>query len=413
MSPHPAPLAIPEAFTMDDSAFAEQNSNRRQRTSRLFYLLCILIAFLSVAVLAVLLISIGVQGGTRLTWGLLTHPHSELNPESAGMGPAIIGSFCVLAVCAMFAIPLGIATALFLEEFKPKRKWLGTFRGFVQLNIANLAGVPSIVYGLLGLSAFVYMFNIFGQIQVNESTAWVISGEQRYYQVMTLKMGQTVLVPQTDYEQTTIKITEPTDGLDAKGNPIQIAVWQPGTPKPQDPDVQRVTVKRGASGGTYSDRSWYFFRLPFGPSFLAAGLTLGLVVLPIVIISSQESLRAVSPALREASAGLGATTWQTTRQVSLPAALPGILTGVILAMGRAIGEAAPILVVLGAAIAKDSGPKHLMDDAVTMPLTIFYWAGKEQAVYQQLAAAGIIVLLVVLLLLNGVAIYLRQKMQQV
>ncbi|MEM9644850.1 MAG: ABC transporter permease subunit, partial [Planctomycetota bacterium] len=146
--------------------------------------------------------------------------------------------------------------------------------------------------------------------------------------------------------------------------------------------------------------------------FLAGGLTLGLVILPIVIISSQEALRGVPLALREASSGLGATTWQTTRFVSLPAAVPGILTGVILAMGRAIGEAAPILIVLGAAIAKDSGPKHLMDNAVTMPLLIFDWAGRQQASFQQLAAAAIIVLLVVLLMLNGVAIYLRQRIQQ-
>jgi phosphate transport system permease protein len=406
-------VMLPEAFSIDNAESARRNSNRRQRLSRWFYFLCVVIAFLSVLVLLVLLTSIGFQGGSRLGASLLTNPHSELEPETAGMGPAIIGSCFVLAVCALMAIPLGIATALFLEEFRPKNKWLRILHGFIQLNIANLAGVPSIVYGLMGLTSFVYMFNVFGQIQVNQSTAWVIAGEDRYYQLMSLVPGQTLLVPQVDSTRPTLKVSGPLSGFDSNGNPVAIEVWTPGTPKPTDKSVLRRTVKKGASGGSLSQRKWYFFQLPFGPSFLAAGLTLGLVILPIVIISSQESLRAVSPALREASAGLGATTWQTTQNVCIPAAMPGILTGVILAMGRAIGEAAPILIVLGSAISKDSGPKHLMDDAVTMPLTIYYWAGKEQEVYQQLAAAGIIVLLVVLLIFNGVAIFLRQKMQQI
>ncbi|MEP0344692.1 PstA family ABC transporter permease, partial [Rhodopirellula bahusiensis] len=151
--------------------------------------------------------------------------------------------------------------------------------------------------------------------------------------------------------------------------------------------------------------------LPFGKSFLAAGLTLSLVILPIVIIASQEALRGVAPSLREASFGLGSTKWQTVRHVSLPAAMPGIMTGAILAMGRAIGEAAPILVVLGAAVAKNSGPQNLMDNVVTMPVLIFNWAGRQQAAYQELAAAAIIVLLAVLLLMNSAAIYLRQKMR--
>ncbi len=406
------PKPVPAALQNPDAAAQSRNSDRRQRNSRLFYWLCILIACLSVLVLGVLLLSIGVQGGHRLTPTLLTSAHSELNPEVAGMWPSIVGSFFVLLVCAAFAIPLGIATAVFLEEFQPKSAWLNMARGFIQLNIANLAGVPSIVYGLLGLSAFVYMFNVFGQIQVNESTAWVIAGEQRFYQVRSLETGQIVLIPQSDPTQSKITITGPIRGVDAAGNPVDIEVWEPGTPRPTDSEIKRRTVRLGATGGAYSERSWYFFRLPLGPSFLAGGLTLGLVILPIVIISSQESLRAVSPALREASSGLGATTWQTVRFVSLPVAVPGILTGVILAMGRAIGEAAPVLIVLGAAISKDSGPQNLMDNVVTMPLLIFDWAGRQQATFQELAAAAIIVLLVALLLLNGAAIYLRQKMQQ-
>jgi phosphate transport system permease protein len=171
-------------------------------------------------------------------------------------------------------------------------------------------------------------------------------------------------------------------------------------------------VRAGAIGATVTEKEWYYFRLPFDKSFLSGGLTLALVILPIIIIAAQESLRGVPPSLREASMGLGATTWQTVRDVSLPAALPGIMTGAILAMGRAIGEAAPILVVLGAAVAKSTGPQHLMDDAVTMPVLIFNWAGRQQDEFKELSAAAIIVLLVVLLVMNSTAIYIRQKVQK-
>lgn len=388
------------------------NSRRRKRFSQLFYLCCVMISLLSVVVLAVLLISIAVQGQSRLTWGLLSGVHSELDPESAGMWPAIIGSISILAICALSALPLGIGTAIFLEEFKPTAKPLRWLHGFIQLNIANLAGVPSIVYGLLGLSLFVFMFNIFGQIQVNQSDGVELMGVQRFYQVLTLAgEGHTVLIPQTDLSQPKITINGPMAAVDTDGNAFEIDVWQPGTPKPTDPDIRRRTVRAGRVGGSYAKTHWNYFRLPFGRSFLAAGLTLSLVILPIVIIASQEALRSVAPSLREASYGLGATTWQTVRHVCLPAALPGILTGSILAMGRAIGEAAPVLVVLGATVAKNTGPNHLMDNVVTMPVLIFNWAGRQQATFQQLAAAAIIVLLVVLLLMNSVAIYLRQRMR--
>jgi phosphate transport system permease protein len=307
---------------------------------------------------------------------------------------------------------LGVGTAVFLEEFKPTHRVLRMIHGFVQLNISNLAGVPSIVYGLLGLTVFVYMFNVFGQIQVNESRGWEIMGGEHLYQVLTLEPGHVVFLEQTDPDQKTVTIEEPFVGRDAEGEPVEIAIWQPGTPKPQDPAVRRTMVRAGATGATITRKAWYYFRLPFDKSFLAGGLTLALVILPIIIIASQESLRGVSPSLREASLGLGATTWQTVRDVSLPAALPGIMTGAILAMGRAIGEAAPILVVLGATVAKTTGPQHLMDNAVTMPVLIFNWAGRQQDEFKELSAAAIIVLLVVLLVLNSTAIFIRQKVQQ-
>lgn len=407
---------VPESIRQGSAATkaSTDNSNRRRRRSRLFYLLCVLISLLSVVVLVVLLISIVYQGHSRLTPGLLKGSHSALAPETSGMYPAIIGSISICAICAVAALPLGIGTAIFLEEFKPTNRWLRLLHGFINLNISNLAGVPSIVYGLLGLSLFVFMFNVFGQIQVNESSGTEIMGVERFYQVLTLAGGgHTILVPQADLDQPTLKVTEPISAVDREGNSIEIAVWNPkgGEPKPKDPAVRKRTVKLNQVGGAYAKTSWYYFRIPFGRSFLAAGLTLSLVILPIVIIASQESLRSVSPSLREASFGLGATKWQTVRNVCLPAALPGIMTGAILAMGRAIGEAAPILVILGATVAKNTGPQNLMDNVVTMPVLIFNWAGLQQATYQQLAAAAIIVLLVVLLLMNSVAIYLRQKMR--
>ena len=402
---------LPKAFTHQDPEFQSANTRSRQKNSAMFYAVCIAIALLSVAVLAVLLTSIGWQGKSRISPGLLSRAHSELEIDSLGMYPSIIGSLFVCGICALVALPLGVGTAIFLEEFQPTNKVLRWFHGFVNLNISNLAGVPSIVYGLLGLSAFVFMFDVFGKIQVNESSGWELAGAEHYYQVLSLQAGQTVFIPQTDLKQTKIKIEEPIEGVDLDGNPVQINVWTPGTPKPTDPDERRLTVKKGAVGGTYTKRSWYYFRLPFGKSFLAAGLTLALVILPIIIISSQEALRGVSPSLRQASLGLGATTWQTTRNVTLPSAMPGILTGAILAMGRAIGEAAPILVVLGAVVAKNTGPQHLMDNAVTMPVLIFNWAGRQQDEFKEFSAAAIIVLLVVLLILNSVAIYLRQHLQ--
>lgn len=430
-------MTLPAALQREDTVAQAAKARRRTRRSHWFYGLCIVIALLSMLVLVVLLVSISVQGGSRLSVDLLTHSHSELNPAEAGMWPAIVGTLFVCGVCALAALPLGIGTAIFLEEFKPQRpelRWLrgvlpmgepaweticGTLfkamrwlHGFIQLNISNLAGVPSIVYGLLGLSVFVYMFAAFGQIKVNESDGWEIAGVDHYYQVLSLQRGQVVLIPRGDRTESSITVTEPMAAETPAGEPIEIAVWTPGTPKPVDPVVLRQTVKKGAKGGRYSKKQWYYFRLPFGRSFLAAGLTLSLVILPLVIIATQEALRSVPPSLREASQGLGATTWQTTREVCLPAALPGIMTGAILSMGRAIGEAAPVLVILGAAISKDSGPEHLMDDAVTMPVLIYNWAGRQQDVYQELAAAAIIVLLLILLIINSVAIYLRQRISQ-
>ncbi|MCO8120762.1 phosphate ABC transporter permease PstA [Stieleria sp. TO1_6] len=403
---------LPVALTRHDANKIARYTKRRKQFSAAFYALCVAIALLSVAILVVLLMSIGIEGQSRLSTDLLTRSHSELQPQRSGMWPAIVGSLLVCGTCGLLALPLGIGTAIFLEEFKPRNRWLLRLRSFVQLNVSNLAGVPSIVYGLLGLTMFVYMFNLFGQIQVNQSSGWELMGAKHLYQVLTLEPDHAVFIPQTNRNQNQITIDRPLDGLDQDWNPIAIDVWAPGTPQPKDPEVRRRTVAAGTTGGTVTDKAWYYFRLPLDRSFLAGGLTLGLVILPIIIIASQEALRSVPSSLREASLGLGATNWQTVRDVTFPAAVPGIMTGAILAMGRAIGEAAPILMVLGATISKESGPRHLMDNAVTMPVLIFNWAGRQQQEFKQLSAAAIIVLLVTLLILNSVAILIRHKIQQ-
>ena len=157
-------------------------------------------------------------------------------------------------------------------------------------------------------------------------------------------------------------------------------------------------------------RPWYYLQFRFGQSVLAGGLTLMLVVLPIVIISSQEALRAIPNSLRAGSLAMGATRWQTTYRVTLPAAIPMIMTGSILAMSRAIGEAAPIL-VLGVALFITDVPSNLMDNFTVLPMQIYHWTNSWQEDFRTLAASGIIVLLGALLAFNAIAVLIRQKLR--
>ena len=293
---------------------------------KLFVLLCIASTLLSIVMLVVLLTSIVSQGNEFLTWKLLTNSPSR-KPAKAGIYPAMMGTIFVCGVCALSAIPIGVGTAILLEEFKPRQKYLRVLHSIVQLNITNLASVPSIVYGILGLTAFAHMFGVLGSVD----------------------------------------------------KPI----YTLGTPD-----------------------DWYYLRLPFGRSVLAGGLTLMLVILPIIIISSQEALRAVPGSLRHGALALGCTRWQTVWSTSLPAAVPGIMTGTILAMSRAIGEAAPLLII--AALYLRFTPGHLMDDFAAMPLQIFNWASRPKADFHYVAASGIIVLLAILLSFNAIAITIRQ-----
>jgi phosphate transport system permease protein len=308
-----------------------RSAARRKWRDRAFLIACVLIASISLAVLVILLWTIASQGFEYFRWGFFKDVPSR-RAEKAGIGPAMWGTIWVCVICALSALPLGVGTAVFLEEFKPRRKWAQRLHGFVQLNISNLAGVPSIVYGILGLTLFVQAFDVFG-----------------------------------------------------------------------NPNEPRWTI------GTRQD--WYYMQLPFGRGVLAGGLTLMLVVLPIIIVASQEALRAVPGSLREGALALGSTRWKVVSRMTLPAAVPGIMTGAILAMSRAIGEAAPMLVIAGVVYITFT-PHHLMDEFTVMPLQIYNWASLPQEKFHQVAATGIIVLLAILLTFNALAVFIRQFFQK-
>ncbi len=400
---------LPEALREIDPTAPSERTELQRRRDHWFRALCLAISCSSIAILVLLLFSIAYQGTSSLSTTFLSASHDPENPARAGMYPAIVGSLVLCLFCAIISLPLGVAAAVYLEEFQPQNRWLRQLHGLVQLNIANLAGVPSVVYGLLGLTLFVYMFQLFGKLEQNKVSGIDFWGVQRYYQFLSVDDMSVIMVPLGDSREPTLTIVAPLPALDGNLDPIQLEVWDSAKPMPTDPDVVRRTVRMGDVGAAVEIYSWYYFRVPFGPSLLAAALTLSLVILPIIVIASQEALRAVPYSLREASAGMGATRWQTTQQVTLPAALPGVMTGAILAMGRAIGEAAPIFVVLGGNIAKRTGPEHLMDSCVTMPILIFAWADNSVEQYRQLAAAAIIVLIALLLIMNSFAIYLRGR----
>jgi len=312
-------------------AYVPRSAKARVIKNRVFVVLCIAIAALSIIALAALLTSILTLGLKHLDWQFLKDVPSRF-AQKAGIGPAMWGSVWVCAICTLVALPLGVGTAILLEEFKPKNSIARKLHGFIQLNITNLAGVPSIVYGILGLTVFVEFFGILGN--------------------------------------------------------------------PNDPSITFGTKE-----------NWYYLQLPFGRGVLAGGLTLMLVVLPVIIISAQEALRAVPDSLREGALATGATKWQMVRRMTLPAAVPGIMTGSILAMSRAIGEAAPMLVIAGIVYITFT-PKHLMDEFTVMPLQIYDWAGRPQEVFHVVAATGIIVLLAILLVFNAAAVFLRYRFQK-
>nr|WP_243649438.1 phosphate ABC transporter permease PstA [Baia soyae] len=259
--------------------------------------------FFGIAFLGILLYQIVSDGAGWLTWDFFTNFSSRF-PAKAGVAAALVGSIWIIMLTGPIAFFLGVGTALYLEEYT-KKSW---FTRLIQVNIHNLAGVPSIVYGILGLAVF----------------------------VQGLMLGQAVL---------------------------------------------------------------------------AGVFTMSLLVLPIIVVSSQEAIRSVPQHMRNASYALGASKWQTISRVVIPTALPNILTGVILALSRAIGETAP-LVVVGALTFVSFVPASPMDPFTVLPIQIFNWTSRPQDDFRAVAAAGIIVLLVVLLTMNLLAVYLRNKYQK-
>lgn len=264
------------------------------------FLLALLLALAALVILGYRMIS---QGTAYLSWDFLQNFSSRF-PEKAGVHAALIGSIAMLAIVAPVSLFLGVGAALYLEEYAKKNK----FTRFIQMNISNLAGVPSIVFGLLGLTTFVRM-------------------------------------------------------------------------------------------------------LGMGKSILAAGLTMSLLILPVVIVAAQEAIRAVPDHLREASFGMGATKWQTIYKIVLPSAIPGILTGSILALSRAIGETAP-LVVIGIPVIVQFLPSGILSEFTALPMLIFDWAKRPQEEFQYVAAAGILVLMILLIFMNSIAVWIRNKFQK-
>jgi phosphate transport system permease protein len=282
----------------------------RARTAKDLAFRLALLACLAVAVglLVLLLVDVALDGAGTLSWDFVNN-FTSISADKAGIQAGLWGTIWLMGVCAFFIVPVGVATAIYLEEYGDPTKW---WNRLIELNIQNLAAVPSIVYGILGL-------------------AFLVRGP--------LSLGNVVL---------------------------------------------------------------------------AGGLTLALLVLPMVIIAGREALRAVPSSIREGSMALGATQWQTIWRQVLPAAVPGIATGVILALSRAIGETAP-LIVIGAVAVIAFNPEGLDSQFTAMPIQIFDWisrASNNINDYRPLAAAGILLLMILLLAMNSVAIWLRNRYEQ-
>jgi phosphate transport system permease protein len=267
---------------------------------RYFGIFCTLIGLVLLAVFIGKIVEIGFN---RIDYNFLVNLPSR-KAAKAGIYTAWVGSIWLLVLTAIISVPLGIAAGIYLEEYSKKNRW----NSLLEINIANLAGVPSIIYGILGLEIF----------------------------VRTLKMGQSVL---------------------------------------------------------------------------AGACTLSLLILPIIIVATRESVKAVPDTIRQAAFAMGATKWQVVSMQVLPAATGGILTGIILAISRAVGETAP-LIVIGALAYVAFVPESPLDEFTVLPMQIFNWTSRPSHDFMVNAAAGIIILLLVTFTLNGVAVYLRHRWQK-
>ena len=290
--------------------------SRRKNFDKLFVVLGLLIMMGCLGVLALLFLDLVRDGASRFGWDFLSQFPSR-KAERAGILSAFVGTWMIMLVTAVVSLPVGVAAGIYLEEYAPKN-W---FTGIIEINVTNLAGVPSIVYGLLALGLFVYQFG-------------------------------------------------------------------------------------------------------FGQSVLSAGLTLALLILPIIIVGTRESLRAVPKAIREAAYGLGATRWEVTKDHVLPYSTGGILTGLILGLSRAIGETAPIITIgaLSFIAFLPNSPisgefpflnwEWLWSEFTAMPIQIFNWVSRPDQAFQQNAAAAAAILLGMTLAMNAIAIYIRYRFRK-
>ena len=285
----------------------KSNMAVRYGFDRVFSVVVTAAALVGIVVLVVLLVDVTRDGSSMLSLNFLTSFPSQIFPENGGIYPALIGSLWLLGLTFLISVPLGLGAAVYLEEYAEDTR----INRMIEINISNLAGVPSIIYGLLGLGIFVQL-----------------------------------LAPITG-----------------------------------------------------------------GLSVLSGALTLSLLILPVIIVATREALRAIPRAIREGGYALGATKWEVIRSHLLPMALPGALTGIILALSRAIGEAAPILVV-GVALYQTYSTTGPFDGYMALPTQIYDWISRPQQIFQDSAAAGIVVVMVVLLVANSVAILLRNRYQQ-
>ena len=304
-TPRSAQLAVAGARAATGEALSA-SSHRDRVTGALFLALLLFGLGTALLGLASILVWSFVEGAPRVGPELVTNGPSTLSPETAGFRTAILGSVYVILGVILLIVPLGVGAAVYLEEYADRDRW---WNRVIELNIQNLAGVPSIVYGILGL-------------------AFIVRGP-----------------------------------------------------------------------------------LDLGFVVAAASLTVALLVLPTVIIASREAIRAVPRSIRDGALALGATEWQTTSRQVLPVAVPGILTGVILAVARAIGEAAPLLLV-GAVTFATCNPRVFEGGYSTLPVLIYNYASRPQEEFRVLAAAGVIVMLALLLAMNSFAVWLRNRYER-
>jgi phosphate transport system permease protein len=290
--------------------------SRRKMLDQVFVIVGLIVMLSCLAILAVLFLDLIRDGSARFGWDFFTNFASR-RAERAGILAAWVGTSLIMLVTALCAVPIGVAAAIYLEEYAPKN-W---FTAIIEINVTNLAGVPSIVYGLLALGLFVYQFGL-------------------------------------------------------------------------------------------------------GQSIAAAGFTLALLILPIVIVATRESIRSVPKAIREAAYGLGATRWEVTKDHVLPYSTGGILTGMILGLSRAIGETAPIITIgalsfiafLPESPVQSEFPfisfKWLNDPFTAMPIQMFNWVSRPDPEFQANAAAAGAILLAMTLLMNAVAIWIRYRFRK-